>query len=92
MAPTPASLPDSHNVVPVEVSVLPTGHLTHPDRWLFEDGEEDIMQARRKYPDFSFLIEHHSGRKVLFDLGLPKACRPPTLRHRSRRSLMSHRI
>ena len=57
---------------PVKVFALPTGQLTHPDRWLFEDGDEDIMKARNPYPDYSFLIQHEaSGRNVLFDLGLP---------------------
>ncbi len=56
----------------VAVSALPTGQLAHPDRWLFEDGDENLMQARQLYPVYSFLIEHPSGRKILFDLGLPK--------------------
>ena len=63
-------LPDSNGIDPVKVSILPTGWLTHPDRWLFEDGDPDL-QIKSTYPDFSFLIEHHSGRKILFDLGLP---------------------
>lgn len=57
---------------PVEVCALATGQLTHPDRWLFEDGDEDLMKARRPYPDYSFLIRHPSGKNVLFDLGLAK--------------------
>lgn len=66
------SLPSSRGVNPVKVSALATGELNHPDRWLFEDGDEDIMNARHSYPDFSFLIQHHSGKNVLFDLGLAK--------------------
>lgn len=58
---------------PVKVFALPTGQLTHPDRWLFEDGDEDILKARNPYPDYSFLIQHQaSGKNVLFDLGLMK--------------------
>lgn len=70
------SLPVSKGVQAVEVYALATGELNHPDRWLFEDGDEDIMKARHPYPDFSFLIRHHSGKNVLFDLGLAKV-RPP---------------
>ena len=57
---------------PIEVYALATGQLSHPDRWLFEDGDTDLRKARNVYPDFSFLISHHSGKNVLFDLGLPK--------------------
>lgn len=57
---------------PVEVFALPTGQLSHPDRWIFEDGDEDWMHARHVYPNFSFLIRHHSGKNILFDLGLTK--------------------
>ncbi|KAK3045635.1 hypothetical protein LTR09_012801 [Extremus antarcticus] len=66
----------------VAVSALPTGQLAHPDRWLFEDGDENLMQARQLYPVYSFLIEHPSGRKILFDLGLPKDLEtvPPAIR------------
>jgi hypothetical protein len=56
----------------VDVFALSTGQLSHPDRWLFEDGDEDLLRARHPYPDFSFLIRHHSGKCVLFDLGLRK--------------------
>lgn len=60
---------------PVEVYALATGELNHPDRWLFEDGDEDIVKAINPYPDFSFLIRHPSGQNVLFDLGLAKVRR-----------------
>lgn len=66
------SLPLTEGVQPVKVHALATGELNHPDRWLFEDGDEDIMGARHPYPDFSFLIRHPSGKHVLFDLGLTK--------------------
>ena len=70
-----SSLP-SATVQPVQVFALPTGQLTHPDRWLFEDGDEDIMKARNPYPDYSFLVQHHtSGKNVLFDLGMMKVGR-----------------
>ena len=55
----------------VEVFALPTGHLQLPDRWLFEDGSDDMLHQRQHSPDFSFLIHHKSGN-VLFDLGLRK--------------------
>ena len=67
-----ASLPPSAGIQPVDVYALSTGELNHPDRWLFEDGDGDIMGARYPYPDFSFLIRHHSGQNILFDLGLAK--------------------
>jgi hypothetical protein len=69
------SLPSSRQTQPVEVHALATGELNHPDRWLFEDGDADIMVARHPYPDFSFLIRHPSGKNVLFDLGLTKVRR-----------------
>lgn len=56
----------------VDVYALPTGHLHLPDRWLFEDGDNDMLKARQLSPDFSFLISHPSGRHILFDLGLRK--------------------
>jgi hypothetical protein len=59
-------------VQPVQLYALPTGQLSHPDRWIFEDGDDDWMSARQTYPDYSFLIQHQSGKNVLFDLGLTK--------------------
>ncbi|KAL7793962.1 beta-lactamase-like protein [Trichoderma afarasin] len=56
----------------VEVSALPTGKLYLPDRWLFEDGDNDMRKARQFSPDFSFLISHPSGEHILFDLGMRK--------------------
>ncbi len=56
----------------VDVFALPTGKLYLPDRWLFEDGDNDMLRARQFSPDFSFLICHPSGKRVLFDLGLRK--------------------
>lgn len=58
----------------VEVSALPTGKLYLPDRWLFEDGDNDMRKARQFSPDFSFLISHPSGEHILFDLGMRKVC------------------
>lgn len=56
----------------LKVYALHTGQLTHPDRWLFEDGDPDLHKARHPYPDYSFLITHPSGKNILFDLGLRK--------------------
>jgi hypothetical protein len=56
----------------VEIYALPTGKLYLPDRWLFEDGDEDYQNSRQYSPDYSFLIVHPSGEKVLFDLGMRK--------------------
>lgn len=53
----------------VEVSVLPTGYLWLPDRWIFADGDVNLKHLS---PDYSFLIRHPSGRNVLFDLGMRK--------------------
>lgn len=52
-----------------EVYVLPTGYLWLPDRWIFADGDE---QLKHLSPDYSFLIQHPSGKNVLFDLGMRK--------------------
>lgn len=53
----------------VEVSVLPTGYLWLPDRWIFADGDKSV---RHLSPDYSFLIRHSSGVNVVFDLGMRK--------------------
>lgn len=64
--------PIASSDVIVDVYALPTGKLYLPDRWLFEDGDSDMEHVRQFSPDFSFLISHPSGKKVLFDLGLRK--------------------
>jgi hypothetical protein len=56
----------------VDVFALPTGKIHLPDRWIFEDGDNDMHRFRQLSPDFSFLICHPSGMRVLFDLGLRK--------------------
>ncbi|KAK0758015.1 hypothetical protein N5P37_009313, partial [Trichoderma harzianum] len=56
----------------VQVYALPTGWVHLPDKWLFEDGDDDIMKARNRFPDYSFLICHPSGKNILFDAGMPK--------------------
>lgn len=56
----------------VQVYALPTGWVHLPDKWLFEDGDDDIMKARSRFPDYSFLICHPSGKNILFDAGMPK--------------------
>jgi hypothetical protein len=61
----------------VSVFALPTGKLYLPDRWLFEDGDNNMYKARQFSPDFSFLIRHPSGTNLLFDLGMRKVCYPP---------------
>jgi hypothetical protein len=58
----------------LDVFALSTGQLSHPDRWLFEDGDNDMVKARHVYPDYSFLIQHPGGKSILFDLGLKKVC------------------
>jgi hypothetical protein len=58
----------------VDVFALPTGKLYLPDRWLFEDGDNDMFHKRQFSPDFSFLVCHPSGKRVLFDLGMRKVC------------------
>jgi hypothetical protein len=60
--------------VEVKVFALPTGKLYLPDRWLFEDGDNNMRKAREFSPDFSFLISHPSGKHLLFDLGMRKVC------------------
>jgi hypothetical protein len=58
----------------VQVYALPTGWVHLPDKWLFEDGDDDIKKARDRFPDYSFLVCHPSGKKILFDAGMPKVC------------------
>lgn len=58
--------------ITLEMFALPTGKLQLPDRWIFEDGDQDLEKARQYSPYFSFLIIHPLGKKVLFDLGLRK--------------------
>lgn len=70
MPPTQLPQPTSQ---PVQVSALPTGRIYLPERWLFEDGDSDVAKARVLAPDFSFLVQHSSGQKLVFDLGLRKA-------------------
>jgi hypothetical protein len=53
----------------VKVSMLPTGQLYLPDRWITAGADLNI---KRLYPDFSFLIQHPSGTKLMFDLGIRK--------------------
>jgi hypothetical protein len=57
----------------VEVSVLPTGWLYLPDTWIFSDGMPGLKHWS---PDLSFLLQHPSGKKVLFDLGMRKVNSP----------------
>lgn len=68
-----SSLPNAADLV--KVYALPTGRLQLPERWLFEDGDNDVRRKREDSPVYSFLIEHPSGRRVLFDLGLRKVSR-----------------
>ncbi|KAL7957290.1 beta-lactamase-like protein [Trichoderma compactum] len=56
----------------VQVYALPTGLVHLPDKWLFEDGDDDIIKARNRFPDYSFLICQPSGKNIMFDAGLPK--------------------
>jgi hypothetical protein len=74
-----AHLPESSTSI--EVFALLTGKLYLPDRWLFEDGDEDIRAARQHSPDYSFLIRHPSGKNVLFDLGMRKVCHVAGMKH-----------
>ena len=71
-----SSITDGTSSSFVEVFALPTGKLYLPDRWLFEDGDPDMLHTRQFSPDFSFLVCHASGKKVLFDLGLKKVPSP----------------
>ena len=68
------SLPSSAPFV--KLHALLTGRLQLPERWLFEDGDDDVHRKREDSPVFSFLIEHPSGKRVLFDLGLRKVSHP----------------
>ncbi|KAL7931877.1 beta-lactamase-like protein [Trichoderma chlorosporum] len=56
----------------VQVYTLPTGWIHLPDKWIFEDGDEDVLNVRHRLPDYSFLVCHPSGKRILFDAGLPK--------------------
>ncbi|EGR47090.1 uncharacterized protein TRIREDRAFT_109325 [Trichoderma reesei QM6a] len=56
----------------VQVYALPTGWVHLPDRWIWQDGDDDIVKVRQRLPDYSFLVRHPSGKNILFDAGLPK--------------------
>ena len=73
-------LTSTTNDVTVQVSVLPTGQLGLLLRWIFEN-EQDTSKVEW-FPDYSFLIEHPSGKRVMFDLGMRKALEeyPPIIR------------
>jgi hypothetical protein len=60
----------------VEVKVLPTGYLFLPDRWIFADGHDTLKHLS---PDYTFLVQHPSGRNLLFDLGMRKVCERSSL-------------
>lgn len=56
----------------IKVYALPTGWGHLPDRWIWQDGDDDIVRVRQRLPVYSFLICHPSGKNILFDAGLPK--------------------
>ncbi|KAL7812746.1 Metallo-hydrolase/oxidoreductase [Trichoderma gracile] len=53
----------------VQVYALPTGWAHLPDKWIWQDGDDDIIKARQRLPDYSFLVRHPSGKNILFDVG-----------------------
>ncbi|PTB75126.1 Metallo-hydrolase/oxidoreductase [Trichoderma longibrachiatum ATCC 18648] len=56
----------------VQVYALATGWAHLPDKWIWQDGDDDIVKARQRLPAYSFLVRHPSGKNILFDAGLPK--------------------
>ena len=49
------------------VSAIPAGFLYLPDRVVFDDALES--DTGQKVPSFSFLLEHDTYGRILFDLG-----------------------
>jgi hypothetical protein len=59
-----ASLPQG--TAYVDITLFPAGKLEIADYLLHKDGTDE----KNVCPDYSFLIEHPSGKKIFFDLGL----------------------
>lgn len=55
--------------VVVKASAVPTGEVYLPDKWVLAgaDHAKDSL-----YPDYSFFIQHPSGKTLMFDLGMRK--------------------
>ncbi|KAJ3916175.1 hypothetical protein F5877DRAFT_47122 [Lentinula edodes] len=76
------TLPSAHySRVCVNVSVLIPGHLYLPHKEVFQDALENGAETGSTVPTFSFLLEHPTRGKYLFDLGLRKHAKgyPPAL-------------
>ncbi|KAH7878129.1 uncharacterized protein C8R40DRAFT_1091258 [Lentinula edodes] len=76
------TLPSAHySQVCVNVSVLIPGHLYLPHKEVFQDALENGAETGSTVPTFSFLLEHPTRGKYLFDLGLRKHAKgyPPAL-------------
>lgn len=58
----------SENSVYVNVSVLPAGHLTLPEHVFCADQHDRTV--RNTVPSLSFLVQHPSGCRLIFDLGI----------------------
>lgn len=54
----------------VYVSLVPTGQLFLPDKWILANAN---LSTKTLYPDYSFYIHHPaSGKSLMFDLGIRK--------------------
>lgn len=54
----------------MKLSLLPAGSLTLPERFFCDDQKDESVKVQ--VPSMSFLIQHPSGYKVVFDLGIRK--------------------
>lgn len=54
----------------VQVSLVPTGQLFLPDKWILAGAG---LTTKTLYPDYSFYVRHESlGKSLMFDLGIRK--------------------
>ena len=60
----------AHQKETVQVSLVPTGQLFLPDKWILANAN---LGTRTLYPDYSFYVKHQaSGKSLMFDLGIRK--------------------
>ena len=74
MATSPPLPGDRPEQVYVSVKVMKVGTASLPDNWMYKDAQDAKVpdEVRTTIPCFSFLIEHPTRGKALFDLGMRK--------------------
>lgn len=65
---------DKEGQVFLSVRAIVTGHLFLPYLEVFQDSIDLPATEGCRIPSFSFLLEHPTRGKALFDLGLRKVC------------------